>query len=185
MRTHLNGVRQLNVRSHPGLNTVRQTQRATTPERRLAAQRAISIGSRTAFDKVIVYSSIETISHRLHLHCIEIHTGITRKKNSSHPAIHEIVPHSSPPGLFHQQSHQGCSTVGFFSLADCVFTLVVCLSCMTCSSHRSMYDPDLKVRRRHSTASPSSFVRPSANCRPVGAQRVFFNGLANDLHIDG
>ena len=34
VQTQLNGVRQLNVRSQSGLNTVRQPQRATTPERR-------------------------------------------------------------------------------------------------------------------------------------------------------
>ena len=98
---------------------------------------------------------------------------VTRKnKDTGHPAIHEKVPHSSPPGLSHQKSHQGCSTVGLFSLADCLFTLVICLSCMTCSFHRNMYDPDLKLRRRHSTASPLSFVRPSTNCSTVGAQRI-------------
>ena len=43
---------------------------------------------------------------------------------------------------------------------------------MTCSSLRSTYDPDLKLRRRHSTASPLSFVSPTAICKPACAQRI-------------
>ena len=117
-----------------------------------------------------MYSSINTISHSTVLRSTLV--SPEKNNNSGHPTTHEQVPHSSPPGLFHQQSHQGSSTVRLFSLADCLFTLVMCLSCMTCSSHRSMYDPDLKLRRRHSIASCLSFVRPSANCSPVGAQRI-------------
>ena len=137
VQIHLNGARQLNVRSQSGLNTVRQCHRVF----------------------VNYYSRSTLVSPE-------------KKTDSGHPVIHEKVPHSSPPRQSHQQSHQDCSTVGLFSLADSSFTLVMCLSCMTCSSNRSMYDPDLKLRRRHSTASPSSFVGPSANCCPVGATRI-------------
>ena len=75
-------------------------------------------------------------------------------------------------------SYQDFSVVELFSLVDSSCTLVKCLSCMTCSSPRSMYDTDLRLRRRHSTASPLSFVRPSANCCPVGA--TGFPQLTND-----
>ena len=69
-----------------------------------------------------------------------------------------------------QQFNQDCSTVNLSS--SFLLVLDSCLSCMTCSSLRSMHDPDLKPRRRHSTASPLSFVSPSANCKPMGAQRI-------------
>ena len=72
----------------------------------------------------------------------------------------EKVPHSSPI-RFHCRALLDC----------CVLGHVKCLSSMTCSSHRSMYDPDLKLRRRDSMASVVSFVRTSANC-PVGTQRI-------------
>ena len=63
-----------------------------------------------------------------YLHSIEINTGINiffLKKNGSH--THEKVPHSSPPRLTPQQSHQDFSTVVPFSLADSLRTLVMCL----------------------------------------------------------
>ena len=100
----------------------------------------------------------------------------------------EKAPHSSPPGLTSQQSYQDFSVVELFSLADSFCTLVRCLSCMTCSSPRSIHDPDLRLRRRHSTASPLSFVRPSANCSPVVSQRVvqgLLHGHSNDQHVSG
>ena len=113
---------------------------------------------------VFKYKTVE-VSHVCHLHCTEINTG-----HCSHGQGKR--PHSSPPGLTSQQSYQDFSVVELFSLADSFCTLVRCLSCMTCSSPRSIYDPGLRHRRRRSTASPLSFVRPSANCSPVGAQHV-------------
>ena len=75
-----------------------------------------------------------------------------------------------------QLFNQDCSTVNLSS--SFLLVLDSCLSCMTCSSLRSKNDPDLKLGRRHSTASPLSFVSPSTNCKPVDAQRtsqpVFF-----------
>ena len=69
-----------------------------------------------------------------------------------------------------QQFNQDCSTVNLSS--SFLLVLDSCLSCMTCSSLRSTNDPDLKLGRRHSTASSLSFVNPSANCKPVSAQRL-------------
>ena len=68
-----------------------------------------------------------------------------------------------------QQFNQDCSTVNLSS--SFLLVLDSCLSCMTCSSLRSIFDPDLKLRRRHSTVSPLSFASPCANCKPVGVQR--------------
>ena len=133
---------------------------------------------------VTVFKSVE-LSHDCHLHRIEINTGIRSQKKT--PDITTCCP---LPANFQksttQQFNQDCSTVNLTSSS--LLVLDSCLSCMTCSSLRSIYDPDLKLRRRHSTASPLSFVSPSANCKPVGAQRitqpVFFKD-SNIEHIDG
>ena len=121
---------------------------------------------------VFKYKTVE-LSHVCHLHCIEINTGnkpkIFFKKKFNCSYGQGKVPHNSPPGLASQQSHQDPPAVEHSSLADSSCTLVRCFSCMTCSSPRSMYDPDLRLWRTHSTASPLSFVRPSASCSPVGA----------------
>ena len=106
---------------------------------------------------VFKYKTVE-LRHVCHLHCTEINTG-------NKPKIkRKLQPWQ---GKSTTQSYQDFSVVEIFSIADSFCALVRCLSCMTCSSPRSMYDPDLRLRRRHSTASPLSFVRPSANCSPV------------------
>ena len=120
---------------------------------------------------VFKYKTFE-LSHVCYLHCIEVNTGnkptkkitaaVTREKY--HTAVHHDWLLSSHVNISQSLNSSRLLTASALP--------VRCLSCMTCYSPRSIFGPDLRPRRRHSTASPLSFVRPSSNCSPVGAQRI-------------